>query len=171
MTLFDLRSSQSKFKGAYVNLNHRLWLPVCLYFTWSREGTTIIWKFNPSTIQKSYEKGMLVTILKVKLELFTTCIKPAVNDALFFFNRPLPSNLSCHFPIPLPVLPHSIILLKKKYFYNKLVTFILIFNQSGAAYPFISCLNLPLIICLCNHLRLWYSHSYNMSCIDSISCS
>ena len=28
-----------------------------LYYTWSREGTTLIWKFNPSTIQKSYEKG------------------------------------------------------------------------------------------------------------------
>ena len=28
-----------------------------LYYTWSREGTTLIWKFNPSTIQKSHEKG------------------------------------------------------------------------------------------------------------------
>ena len=55
-----------------------------LYYTWSREGTTLIWNFNPSTIQKSYEKGRLAGNLKSKLQLFTTCIKPAVNDALFF---------------------------------------------------------------------------------------
>ena len=28
-----------------------------LYYTWSREETTLIYKFNPSTIQKSHEKG------------------------------------------------------------------------------------------------------------------
>ena len=28
-----------------------------LYYTWSKVETTLIWKFNPSTIQKSHEKG------------------------------------------------------------------------------------------------------------------
>ena len=38
--------------------------------------------------------------------------------------------------------------------------FILIFNQSGVTYPFISSLNLPLIICICKHPGIWYSHSF-----------
>ena len=37
-----------------------------LYYIWSREETTLIWKFNPSTIQNSYEKGRFAGHLYVK---------------------------------------------------------------------------------------------------------
>ena len=42
-------------------------------------------------------------IYKSNLELFTTCIKPAVNDALIFRQTPHLNSL------PLPVLRHSTI--------------------------------------------------------------
>ena len=50
-----------------------------------------------SLIQALSKNHMRRVVNKSNLELFTTCIKPAVNDALFFFKRPLPSNFPCNF--------------------------------------------------------------------------
>ena len=67
-------------------------------------------------LSKNYMKRVRSRgINKSNLELFTTCIKPPVNDAHFFSIDPSPPI----FPVmslPLPVLPHSIILFKKNIF-------------------------------------------------------
>ena len=93
--------------------------------------------------------------MKSQIEIVTTRTKPAVNDVLLFQQTP-PLQFSLSFPYLcqyclIPSSFQKIIYLNTK-FYNY---FILIFNQSGAHYPFISLVYLPLIICICKHPGLW----------------